>query len=78
MAAFKGPVTIRTSRSQALKMGTDPKGFDGVKYDAMGGVPELPGTSAHQKYHDAAMGAAPLAGAPIMSSGISFNLKGGK
>ena len=78
MAAFKGPVTIRTSRSQALKMGTDPKGFDGVKYDAMGGVPELPGTSAHQKYRDAAMGAAPVAGAPIMSSGISFNLKGGK
>jgi hypothetical protein len=79
MAAFKGPVTIRTSRSQALKMGTDPKGFDGMKYDAMGGVPELPGTSAHQKYYDVAChGAAPIAGAPIISSGISFNMKGGK
>lgn len=77
MAAFKGPVTIRTSRSQALKMGTDPKGFDGMKYDGVGGVPELPGTSAGQRYNDVALSAQPAHSAPVVSAGIKLNLKGG-
>ena len=76
---YKGPVTIRSSRSQALKRGTDPKGFDGMKYDGIGGVPELPHTSANQRYYDVAChAAAPVSGAPVVSAGISLNLKGGK
>lgn len=78
MAAFKGPTTIRTSRSQALKMGTDPKGFNGMGYDGIGGVPEMAGTSAGQRYNDAALAAQPLHSAPVLSAGISLNLKGGK
>lgn len=47
MAAYTPPPSpgpLRSSRKQALAMGTDPQGFGGqIDYDVQAGVPRLPG-----------------------------------
>lgn len=52
MAAYTpppSPGTLRSSRTQALKMGTAPAGFEGqIDYDTQAGVPRLPGMPTGQ------------------------------
>ena len=75
---YKGPA-MRSSRTQAIKMGTNPKGFEGgVGYDAQGGHPIMPGLPA-QHYRDNVCDSMPaVSGAPVVSAGVSFSLKSGK
>lgn len=50
-----GPVSGRTPRSQAEKMGTDPSGFkEGPAYDAKGGHP-VTAEQPKQEYKPAAL-----------------------
>lgn len=53
MAIPTSPSTLRTPRTQALKMGTDPRGFaDQIPYDAHAGIP-MGVTGAGQSYKSA-------------------------
>lgn len=53
MAMPTSPSTLRTPRTQALKMGTDPRGFEGqIPYDAHAGIPAS-APSAGQSYQSA-------------------------
>jgi hypothetical protein len=54
MAAHKG-VGYRTPRTQAMKMGTEAKGFEGgIPYDAMGGVPSSVARGSYNDFADEA------------------------
>lgn len=60
MAIPTSPSTLRTPRTQALKMGTDPRGFEGqIPYDAHAGIP-MGVTGAGQSYQSAG----PFVGGP--------------
>lgn len=68
-------VGFRTPRTQAIKMGTSAKGFEGaLEYDARSGVPSA---MASANYQDAAEEAKMPASKdkPSMASGMPFALK---
>lgn len=68
-------VGYRTPRTQAIKLGTSPKGFEGmVNYDSMAGVPA---SMSHGHYQDSADDAKLPAGKakPSVSHGAPFLLK---
>ena len=53
MSIPTSPGSLRSPRTQALKMGTDPRGFEGqMPYDAHAGIP-MGTPSAGQKYQSA-------------------------
>lgn len=77
MAAYVPPPSpghLRSSRTQALKMGTAPSGFEGqIDYDVQAGVPRLPGFPT-----GVAQGIAPqinAAGAGAVPTPVPFALK---
>lgn len=70
-----GPVSGRTPRSQAEKIGTDPSGFeDGPAYDITAGHPTGKGMPTGE-YKDAKM-KVPAGGEPVSDGKAPFTIGG--